>query len=270
MTKIHDLDGFSYPTPEGTSAVVGDLPWHFGTENLNIVYRTDPDVVASYLPDPLEPGDNPGRVIVSFSKWWSLWDNQTDMPTINPERTWYTETVVWVSSSYKGEQGKTCIHTWVDNDFTMARGMFLGFPKKIGKTHKTDYNPMNPEMPSLGPGEELMGYTTAHGERLMEGKMKIEEEIPYEDLPAPTSKPLFNIRYFPSIEKGAEPSVCELVRINAENARHGKVWSGSGDIKLYPSDIEEYSNLEVKDVVGAYYFDNGVSITGGEVLHSWV
>jgi acetoacetate decarboxylase len=60
------------------------------------------------------------------------------------------------------------------------------------------------------------------------------------------------------------------VRINAENARHGKVWSGSGDIKLYPSDIEEYSNLEVKDVVGAYYFENGVSITGGEVLHSWV
>ena len=57
MTSISDLKGFSLPlTPGGTSSVVGDMPWHYGTEYLTILYRTAPGAIARYLPKPLEPG----------------------------------------------------------------------------------------------------------------------------------------------------------------------------------------------------------------------
>lgn len=271
MTNISDLKGFSYPlTPGGTSSVVGDLPWHFATEHLNIVYRTDPVAIAAYLPDPLEPGDPPDRVCVSFSKWWSLWDNQLDMPFINPERTWYTETVIWVPCAYQGQQGQICLHTWVDNDFTMARGHFMGFPKKLGKTYKTDYNPLNPKMAPLGPGTKMRGYTIAHGERLLEGTLTIEQQIDASDLPVPMGLPVYNIRHFPSIERGAPPSVLELVRIELDTVRYGDVWSGNATIKLLPSEIEEHTRLVPQSVIGGYFFTSGSTVTGGQVLHSWV
>lgn len=270
MTTIDDLKGFAYPTPTGISSVVGDLPWHFGTEHLGIVYKTDPDVVASYLPEPLEPGEYPDRVFVEFGKWYSMW-NQTDMPFVNPERTWYQETVIWVNSSYKGEQGKTCIQTWVDKDFSMARGMFMGFHKKFGNTYKSMYHRMNPQMRELGIGSKMKGWMCAHGERLLEGTLKITEKIKYEDLPQPILAPSFNIRYFPSIVPGAKPSVLELVKLDANDFKNDdEVWAGEGTIQLFPSELEEFTRLTVKEVIGAYYFENGCTITGGEILHSWV
>ncbi len=269
MGNIKTMKGFAYPTPLGVSSVVGDFPWHFGTEHLSIVYRTDPLIVESYLPEPLKLGEQPDIVIVDFGRWFSLW-NEVDMPFINPERTWYQETVIWVGSSFKGQQGKTCIQTWVDNDFTLVRGMFMGFNKKYGKTYKTEYMTDNPKMPPLGVGSKLKGWTCAHGERLMEGTMTIQEKINYSDLPKPMNNPLFNIRYFPSIVNGAPPSVCELVTLNMEDIRHGDVWSGEGTIKLYQSNLEEYTMLKPREVVGAYYYTNGCTIKGGEVLHSWV
>ena len=90
MAKIEDLKGFCYPlTPEGKSSLVGDMPWHYGTEYLNISYRADPDRIATYLPEPLLPGPEPDVAYVAFSKWWSLWDNQSDMAYINPERSYH-------------------------------------------------------------------------------------------------------------------------------------------------------------------------------------
>lgn len=270
MTTIKDLKGFSYPTPTGVSSVVGNLPWHFGTEHLGIVYRTDPDVVASYLPEPLEPGKYPDRVFVEFGRWHSLWD-QTDMTYVNPERTYYQETVIWVNSAFKGEQGKTCIQTWVDKDFSLVRGMFMGFHKKFGNTHKSIYHRMNPKMPGLSVGSKMKGWLCAHGERLMEGSLEIKEQIKYTDLPEPILLPLFNIRYFPSMISDAPPSVLELIRLYAQDFCNDEyVWAGDGTIKLFPSEIEEFTRLKPIEVLGAYYFENGCTITGGEILHRWV
>lgn len=272
MTKIGDLKGYSFPlTPNGQSSVVGDLPWHFAAQYINITYRTDPDAIAAYLPEPLEPGDEPDLVNISFSKWWSVWDNQIDLQVINPERTFYRETVAWVGCSYKGEQGRTCVLTWVDNDFTMARGWFMGFPKKMGVTYMSDPNPLNPRMNSIGPGSVLKGYVAAHGERLAEGTIEITSKGTQADLPKIFARPVFNIRHFPSIVPGAVPSVLELVKLTGESFSCGEVWVGEGALRFFPSEVEEHmAALAPHEVVGAHYYGNGSTVTGGEVLHSWV
>ena len=66
MAKIEELKGFCYPlSPEGKCSLLGNPPWHYGTEYLNIAYRVDPDAVAKWLPEPVELGDHPDVAYVA-------------------------------------------------------------------------------------------------------------------------------------------------------------------------------------------------------------
>jgi acetoacetate decarboxylase len=117
----------------------------------------------------------------------------------------------------------------------------------------------------------MKGYVCAHGERLIEGTLEIEKKIACEELPRPMGLPIFHIRHFPSIVRGAPPSVLELVRLGAENVRYGAdIWAGRGTLKFFPSEIEEHLPLGPLEILGAYHFSSGYSFPGGEVLHRWV
>jgi acetoacetate decarboxylase len=269
MAKISDLKGFVYPSPTGVASCVGDLPWHYGTEHLCVTYRSDPDVIASYLPEPLQPARESDLVMIDFGKWYCLW-NDPDLPVTNPERTWYQETLIFVGCSFEGQESRYCLQSWVSTDFSLLRGYIMGFNKKIGETYKTTYHAMNPGMPELGPGVAMSGFVASHGERLMEGHLLIDDEIPYDQLPPLLRGPQVNLRFFPSMVVGAPPAVCELLKLEVTNIRTGRAFAGSGRIKLLPSALEEHTNLVVREELGAYYFENGYTITGGKVLHSWV
>jgi hypothetical protein len=73
----------------GISSLVGELPWHYATDYLNIAYRANPQAIAARLPESLAPGPEPDMAYVAFSKWWSLWDDQPDMAFMDPERIHY-------------------------------------------------------------------------------------------------------------------------------------------------------------------------------------
>lgn len=271
MAKIEELKGFCYPlSPEGKCSLLGNPPWHYGTEYLNIAYRVDPDAVAKWLPEPVELGDHPDVAYVAFSKWWSVWDADKDLAWRNPERTQYKEAAIWVGCSYKGEQAQMCLPIWVDNDFTMARGWAMGFPKKLGQISITDLNPYNPGMPPMGPGAKLTGTVASHGERLIKGTLTIERQITPGELPAPMGRPLIHLRHFPSIVAGTKPSVCELVKLGAANKQADPVvWAGSGELEFYPSELEEHMPLAPREVLGAYWFRNGYTFDSAEILHDY-
>lgn len=272
MTKIDDLRGCFFPlTPKGIACLVGDIPWHYATEYLTILYRTQPGAIAAYLPAPLEPGPDPDLAYVAFSKWWSLAESDKEMAFINPERTQYREAAIWAGCSFKGQAGQICLHIWVDNDFSMARGWFMGFPKKLGQISISEYNPLNPAMSAISTASRLKGFVATHGERLIEGALEIEGQASRSGLPAPIGLPVFHIRHFPSIIPAADPSVLELVRLGAENVRYGDtVWEGRGSLKFFPSEIEEHMDLSPKEVLRAFYYTSGYTFPGGEVVHNWL
>lgn len=271
MAKIGDLKGFCYPlSPEGKSSLLGDFPWHYGTEYLNIAYKVDPDEVKKWLPEPLELGDHPDVAYVAFSNWWSIWDSDKDLPARYPERTQYKEAAIWVGCSYKGEQAQMCLPIWVDNDFTMARGWAMGFGKKLGQVSISSYNPYNPYMEPLGIGSKVTGIVCSHMERLIKGSLTIEKWISPTDLPAPMGRPLIHLRHFPSLVPGGKPSVCELVKLGATNRKADPVaWAGKGELEFYPSELEEHMGLAPKEIIGAYWFRNGYTFDGAEVLHDY-
>lgn len=157
------------------------------------------------------------------------------MAYTNPERTQYRECALWVGCSFRGMPGQICVLCWVDNDFALARGWFMGFPKKLGVTHLTEHHPLNPAMGPLGPGTRLKAYVCAHGERLIEATTAIERRIRPTDLPAPMGLPIFNIRHFPSAERKVPAAVLELVRLGTENVRYGaELWARAGGAPVLP------------------------------------
>ncbi len=272
MTHISELKGYCYPlTPEGKASLLGPLPWHYGTEYLSILYHADPKAVNAYLPSPLEPAPEPGICSVVFSRWTSVWEGKNDLAFENPERTQYREAAIWAGCSFKGKPGQICLHIWVDNDFSMARGWFMGFPKRLGQVFFTEPHPLNPMMGEIKAGTNLKGFVTSHGERLIEGTMAVTESIDPTSLPYPLRAPLFHIRHFPSIEAGSPPSVLELVELGATNVKMGPAaWTGKGTLDFFPSNLEEHIPLAPIDILGAYRFSSGYTYPGGKVLHRWV
>lgn len=272
MAEWKEIKSFCYPlTPTGKSALLGNFPWHYGTEYINIAYRLDPAKLESWLPRPLELSKkNPDMAYVAFSKWWSVWEDQKDMAFVNPERTQYKEAAIWAGCSFNGQEGQICLPIWVDNDFTMARGWMMGFYKKLGQIYITDYNPHNPAMEAEGVGTKLKGIACSHGERLLEGTIEIERRINREDLPKPMGLPLYHIRHFPSIIPGEKPSICELVKLGAENWSYGEeIWEGKGSLKFFESEIEEHTDLKPVEVLKAYRFRNGYTFPGAERVYDW-
>ena len=269
MPTIDDLKGFAYPTPQGKASVVGDLPWHFGTEHLCVAYRTDPKALAAYLPEPLMPCEPADLVIADFGKWYCLWD-QLDMPANHPERTWYQETILWIGCTFKGQKARFCVQSWVNKDFSLVRGMIMGFHKKFGETYKSVYHPMNPGMPAFGPGCRMKGRLSSHGEQLMAGGVDLETEISYDELPELMRMGQINLRYFPSMTPGGKPSICDLIQLEATNLNRGRAFRGKAHLELFPSDLEEHTNLEIREILDGYYFENGCTITGGKIVYSWV
>ena len=115
----------------------------------------------------------------------------------------------------------------------MARGWVMGFYKKLGQIYISDYNPLNPVQEAIGIGSRIKGIVSSHGERLIEASIEIDRKITREELPKPMGLPLLHIRHFPSIVPGEKPSVCELVKLLAENVTYDSdIWAGKGRLEV--------------------------------------
>jgi acetoacetate decarboxylase len=78
------------------------------------------------------------------------------------------------------------------------------------------------------------------------------------------------MRHFPSIDDPTRPAVHEITAGKVANPKIGEVWAGKGDLKFFSSPFEEVAELNPVKATGAFYFSMGMTITGGEVLHSYV
>ena len=271
MTKITDLRGYCYPlTPAGRSSLVGNPPWHYATEYTVISYRAEIDKVAQWLPEPLELGPEPDMCYAAFSRWWSVWESGTDMPSINPGRTQYREAAIWAGCSYRGIPGQICLPIWVSADFSMARGWFMGFPKKLGEIMITETNALNPAMREVGVGSRLTGTCSSHGEMLLKGSVLVERTVDRSELPAPLGRPLFHIRHFPSIVSQAVPSVLELVSSRCRQLELGSRNLGRRGPAAVSALRDRGAHVsQASGHPGGYRYSNGYTFAGGEVLHDW-
>lgn len=275
---LADLNGYSVPlSPGGSAQLVGGLPWDFGVDILSIPYRTDPDEIRKLLPEPLELSkEEPDTAYIWFGDWQGLWAGHPNMLGVNPERTQYTECLLGVRCSYNGVEGHRVVYIWVDKDFSLTRGWFMGFPKKIGSVHMGTRNrflhALNPSMQPVGPGSSYAAYCERAGERLVTGRIDVTRQITPNDLPKPFGTDLFHTLHFPSADVNGDgkPLLHQLVQTVSSNTRFGELWAGEGDLQFHPSMWEEHTRIAPKEILGAYIIPVGFRIEGTRLIHDYV
>jgi acetoacetate decarboxylase len=275
--SLADLKGYSVPlSPGGSAQIVGGLPWNFGVDLLAIHFRTDAGNLAKLLPEPLEPSrEEPDVAYVWFGDWQGLWSGHDNMLGVNPERCLYTECLIGVRCSYRGQEGQRVVYIWVDKDFSLARGWFMGFPKKIGKvqmgTTNRHLHALNPALQPCGPGSEYAAICESHGERLVTAKIRVRERIGPDRLPKPFGTDLFHTLHFPSadVNNRDRPLLHQLVQTVSSNLRFGEIWSGDGEAVFHPSLFEEHAAIAPREVIGAYIIPVGFRIEGTRLIHTY-
>lgn len=275
--SLATMKGYSVPfSPGGTAQIVGGLPWNFGVDLLAVQYRTDPKEIAKILPEPLELSkEQPDVAYAWFGDWQGLWQGREDMLGVNPERCLYTECLLGVRCSYKGIEGQRVVYIWVDKDFSMQRGWFMGFPKKIGKvtlgTTNRHLHALNPVMQPCGPGSYYGAICERAGERLVTAAIHVKKKITPAELPKPFGTDLFHTIHFPSadVDNPGKPLVHQLVQTVSSNIKFGEIWAGEGELKYHPSMFDEHTAIAPKEILGAYIIPVGFRIDGTKLLHTY-
>ena len=257
--------GYTLPFgPQGRSSLVDDPPWHFASDVLQIVYRTDPEAVRAVLPAPLEPGPEPDRVTVRVTEVISVGDGDPDLAYREPEATQYGEAIVTVSCRYRDEAGVYLPYIWTDHDWSMLRGWLNGWPKKVARIRMTRLHPLHPKLRPLGAGARLGGVLSRHGGRILFAGVTLETPATPEELPRLGT--YFGVRYVPSVDPASPPALHELVRVRTTGRVVTDVWKGRGELRFYPAENEELLPLAPKRIEAAYFFRSGWSNPGGTVV----
>ena len=262
-----NLKGCSLPfTPEGTAGLVTDTPHHYGGQFLYVDYRADVKEVAKFLPAPLEP-DPDGRAFAVVNELFCVPYNTPGLIHSNPERTQYTEGLVAVRCSYKGQPGCYMPGLWVTRDWSMTFGQYFGWPKKIASVNLTRVPPLHPTLKPIGVGSDVRGTVARESRRLLD--LSISLDTKEEDSVAPQFGWLYSVRFFPSM--GPElPEVKQLIRNRVQNPRAINVYSGQAHIKLGASDNEELLPLRPIEVGRGYYYNPSWTTThSAELLETY-
>jgi acetoacetate decarboxylase len=270
------LKGFCYPfTPQGKSQLVSPPPWYFSVDQMIIHYNADVEQVKRYIPDPMSPSLNAtAGCTARITNMMSVSEDDKEMMFINPERCNFKEGLILNNCSYNGEEGQKISYMWVDNDFTLMRGWFMGAPKKLGRIHSNfDFRQLyeiNSVLDNFGTGTRLKGWVESHGERVMDAGMTIGKKITPDKMPSVLRRETFNILHYPNIEIGAtKPLVHRIVTVVAD-IEIGELWEGKdANLILGESEIEEHTDLKPLEVTNAYFMSFSLTIHGVKQLYDY-
>lgn len=271
-----ELKGFCHPlSPEGKTQMIGAPPWYFSEDIMMVNFLTDPDAIRRCLPDEFDLSSEPGLGQVWFSSAVSFSESEKDLVYTNPERAYYKECVISVGCSYKGKDALKITYIWVDNDFTLLRGWFQGFPKKLGRIHvgweKRHQYALNKGLGGFGTGTKLKAFLESHGDRLATGTMTLGGKITPEELPVACKTKFLQIQHFPNIEIGSTRPLVNQIADSFVDLQFGDIWEATeADLKFTGTEVDELDGLQPLEITSAYLVNIGIKVHGTKVLHDYL
>jgi acetoacetate decarboxylase len=262
VTEATSLSGYSLPrTASGRSSLVAPPPWHYSGEFIVAEFRTDPDAARSFLPPPLEPGDDLGAAAAIFADWQSCSEQGDEL--VDPVRSQYREFYVVLACGYRGEPVTRCPLMWVDRGFSLARGWIQGFPKKPGTIYMTRPVTVGRAGPRLEPGGRFGATLSAAERRLAEATLTLTGVS--EEGPTVNSPPLVNTRYLPPWDPDDEP-LEQHVFAGGRDREISTVWEGDATLRFFDSPVDELAALQPLEVGKGFWFSFGFTADGGEAI----
>lgn len=256
--------GFWFPrTPSGRASLVPPPPWFYSGEMLTIEYLAEPGAVAALLPPPLEPvADRPDAVAAVWAEWQSCSESGAEL--LDPVRAQYRESLLVVRCRYRGRDWSRCVFIWVDQDLSLARGLFQGYPKKLGQICLTRPALIGRAGPRLAPGGRFGASVAAGSRRLLEAEFTITGEA--ESAGFVNAHPMLHHRVWPAVEADGSDAHSEIVSVSSEEAELGTAYVGEAALRVFPSPTEELEALAPREMLGGFWRRVGFTFRGGRSL----
>jgi acetoacetate decarboxylase len=260
------LRGFAFPrTVGGRASVIPAPPWHYSGDLLTVEFRTDPSRVAELLPDPLTlvpDDDDPGAVAMIFADWQSCSSDMAELD--DPVRAQYKEAFVVVRCAFDGRTFSRCVYIWVDKDFSLVRGHFQGYPKKLGSIWMTRPITVGRAGPRVAAGGRFAGTVAHHDRRIVNALVTLREPSAANGFV--NGHAMLHSRWMPAIEADGRDSLDELVTMSGTDVELGQAWRGDAELELLASPEEELDRLTVREMIGGYWRSVGTTFAGGVTI----
>jgi acetoacetate decarboxylase len=215
-------------------------------ETLAIRYRTDPDAVRKWVPEPLKIVEP----VVTFEV--------VHMPDCSGLGG-YHESGQTIEVELDGALGSLSHMMYLDNIAGMTAGReVLGFPKKLG-------------FPSLGlDGDTMVGTLDIGKTRVATATMGYK----YEALDSAAIKQQaessnnFLLKMIPHVDGSLR--ICELVQYPITNVVTKGAWSGPGSLQFAPHALAPLTDLPVLEVLETTHTIMDMSLGLGKVVHDYL
>ena len=119
--------------------------------------------------------------------------------------------------------------------------------------------------PKLEAGAKIGASLSAYDHRLASAVVTLRE--PSETNGFVNGHKMLHSRFMPSIVPGAGNSMDQLITMGGVDADLGQAWVGDAELTLGDSQWDELDSiLPVKEILGGYYREVGVTFNGGTLV----
>ncbi len=241
--RAERLKGYVVPLdPTGHASLYGPTPWVFAGRSFMVFARASRSFVAAFLPQPLEPTEEPLVRFTTHDLICDLgfgWRHAQE----NPGPCQFREASVAMAVQHDGVVGYWGPFLWCDSDAELAVGReMFGWPQVLGDIDMTQPHPAR----GWAPGDRVAGHVGRHGRAVFEIAMSIEHDGPIPaDLPAFTH--FYTMRVLPDPTDGS--TTRELFVSIMDDVQTGDLWSGEAEIR---TTAPELAALELESIVGGH------------------
>ena len=244
-------------------SLVKPLPWHFAGNGYEVFFEIEPSTAKELLPPPLSLSRFPGLLSVVFSDMVST-SHAQDMVS-DPYACQYQECLVKIHCQYDGQAGWYVPLSFVDKDFSLVRGIFQGFPKRIATISMTRFHTHHSQVASVAE----FGKVKALADRIGAGSISLELEVRGSgpELPSDLGR-MYVMRHIPDITTPGHPLVHDLCELSVRD--HVKVQLAAGDGFAEIETVDAFGMVTPKKFFGARAISEGFTLTGARSLYSYI
>lgn len=222
--------------------------------SLVVAFRTDPDVVAEYVPAPLTLRD-PGLLLFWLSER-HIFTTRHASERVSPSRSHYYEAILKVPVAFEGDPMYFSVFAWTDSDWLAYSARGSGGPLKMARMEMTQFSPLDELFSGPNPGVRVYGKLDSF-DPIARTHADIKRRYDYDELPFDLGATYFpksvSHRYIPDLVEN-RPLVNDLCVHWAETADIGDVWGGPAALDLFAAENEELDRFAPRDVIGGYFF----------------
>jgi enduracididine biosynthesis enzyme MppR len=249
ISHRENLQGYSLPlSPSGTSSMIPAPPWHFAGDALWITYRVDPDAAASFLPEGLRPGTDPGAAAIGFYDW--QWCSDSGLELRDPVRAQFKECLIVLGCLSKDQPVARVPYAWVDSAVPLIRGFIQGMPKMFGSVWLTRTFPVGQAGVRREAGAQFCATASTNERLIASASVTLAKAV--DDPPPLSDRPLVQTRHFTAWDPD-----------DKAEQEFADIWQGEATLQFNKTCDPDLATLAPVEIGQGYMFSYAETLAPG-------